>query len=188
MSRFSLDVLNYEKAPALALLYVVIKKYGVEAFSWQPEFLREELESDFNVCLSDLQSDKLQAAIIILQTDLFEGQWEVFKTICHLLNNTPDNFEDATGLEAEEVASALAQYKLLVGSTGTPPFSDEVNAGAGVVFYNYGMSEAPSILPTASIPGYAVKADPTEKNQALSEIYDSCTKSIIEYAQSIVKE
>ena len=93
MTRFSLDVLKDEKAPAIALLSIVVQRYGVEAFDWQPEFLRDEIKNDFNVELSDLQSDKLQAAITILKTDLFETQWEVFKTVCHLLNNTPDLFE-----------------------------------------------------------------------------------------------
>ena len=101
-----------------------------------------------------------------------------------LLNNTPDLFEDASSIEAEELASALAQYRLLVGTEETPPFSDEVNAGAGVVFYNYGMSEPPSIFPTALMPDYAVKADPTEKNQALSEIYDTRTKDIVSFVKS----
>ena len=188
MTRFSLGVLKDDKAPAIALLYLVLRKYGTEAFEWQPEFLRDEIQQDFNVTLSDLQSDKLQAAITVLQTDLFENQWEVFKTVCHLLNNTPDTFEDATPLEAEEVASALAQYRLIVGTEGTPPFSDEVNAYVGVVFYNYGMSEAPSIFPSAVLPAHAVKADPIEKSQALSQLYDERTKDIIAYVQSIVKE
>lgn len=188
MTKFSLEVLKDEKAPAIALLHVVIKKYGVEAFEWQPEFLRDEIKHDYGTELTDLQSDKLQAAITILTTDLFESQWEVFKTICHLLNSTPDNFEDTTPLEAEELASALAQYRLIVGTEGTPPFSDEVNAFAGVVFYNYGLSEPPSIFPSALMPGHAVKADPTEKSQALSEIYDARTKDIIAYVTAIVKE
>lgn len=188
MTRFSLDVLKDEKAPAVALLYIVLRKYGTDAFEWQPEFLRDEIQHDFNVALSDLQSDKLQAAIAILQTDLVESQWEVFKTVCHLLNNTPDNFEDSTPLEAEEVAAALAQYRLIAGTEGTPPFSDEVNAYAGVIFYNYGLSEAPSIFPTALMPDHAVKADPTEKSQALSQLYDERTKAIVAYVQSIVKE
>lgn len=188
MTRFSLDVLKDEKAPAIALLYLVLRKYGVDAFYWQPEFLREEIQDDFSVALSDLQSDKLQAAITILQTDLFENQWEVFETICHLLNNTADSFEDSSILEAEEVAAALAQYRLLVGSEGSPPFSDEVNAGVGVVLYNYGMSEAPPIFPTAVLPAHTVKADPTSKSQALSELYDERTKDILAYVQSISKE
>jgi hypothetical protein len=188
MTKFSSEVLKDEKAPAVALLHVVLKRYGTECMDWQPEFLRDEVNNDFDVQLSDLQSDKLQAGLTILQTDLYESQWEVFKTVTHLLNSTPDTFEDNTPLEAEEVASALAHYRLLVGTEGTPPFSDEVKAGLGVVFYNYGLSEPPSIFPSALMPDNAVKSDPREKSQALSDIYDARTKAITDYVQAIVRE
>jgi len=187
MTTFSLEVLKDEKAPAIALVDVVLRKYGTEAMSWQPEFLREELESDFGVTLSDLQSDKIQAGFTILQTDLFQSQWEVFKTVCHLLNNTPDSFEDPTPLEAEELAAAMAHYRLFVGDAeDTPPFSDEVKAYAGVVLYHYGMSESAAIFKDALMPT-SVKADPSEKNAALSAIYDARTKALTAYVQSLVR-
>ncbi len=188
MTRFSLDVLKDDKSPVIALLIVVLKKYGVEALEWQPEFLRDEIDREFGVSISDLQSDKIQAGMIILQTDLFQSQWEVFKTVAHLLNGVADTFEDATPLEAEEVASALAHYKLIVGGREEHTFTDEVNTYAGVVFYEYGMSEAPLIFPTALIPSYAVKSDPSEKNQALGEIYDVRTRDLLAYVDSLVKE
>lgn len=189
MTRFSLDVLKDEKAPALALVAVVLRKYGVESLGWQPEFLRDEIKSDFNVDMSDLQSDKIQAGFTILQSDLFQNQWEVFKTVCHLLNNTPDSFEDPTPLEAEELASALAHYKLFVeNGEDVPAFSDEVKAYIGVVFYHYGMSEAGAIFKDALMPSSATKADPSDKNSALSEIYDTRSKAITAYIQTLVQE
>jgi len=185
MHKFSLDVLRDEKAPALALLAVVLRQYGVEALEQQPEFLRQELDSDFGVTLTDLQSDKIQAAIVVLTTDLFESQWEVFKTVCHLLNGTPDSFEDTTPLEAEELALALAHYDLIRGEDDKPAFSHEVLQYAGTVFYHYGMSEAAAIFPLAMMPSSVVTADPTEKNQALSAIYDARLKDIREYIGSL---
>ena len=189
MTRFATDVLKDEKAPTIALLAVVLKKYGVEAIHWQPELLREELESDSGLTLTDLQSDKIQAGMTILATDLFEAQWEVFKTVCHLLNSTPDSFEEATTLEAEELATAMAHYRLIIGEDEEKAkFSDEVLAYAGVVFYHYGMSEAPAIFPKALMPASAQKSDPTEKNEALSELFDARTDAIKAYVATLVKE
>jgi len=188
MTRFSLDVLKDDKAPAIALVAVVLRKYGITCLDWQPEFLRDEIKSDFGVDLTDLQSDKIQAGFTILQTDLFHSQWEVFKTVCHLLNNTPDSFDDPTPLEAEELAAALAHYKLFADCLeSTPPFSDEVKAYIGVVFDHYGMSEAATIFKDALMPP-SVKADPTEKNNALSDIYNERTKLLTDYMHSIVQE
>ena len=188
MTKFSLDVLKDEKAPAIALVAVVVRKYGMEASEWQPEFLRDELKSDFGVEISDLQSDKIQAGFTILTTDAFQSQWEVFKTVCHLLNNTSDSFDDPTPLEAEELASALAHYKLFVDDgDDMPPFSDEVKAYIGVVLYHYGMSEPALIFKDALMP-HSVKADPSEKNAALGEIYDVRTKGIVDYTMSLLQE
>lgn len=183
--KFSLNVLKDDKAPAVALLLIVLAKYGKEGLERQPEFLRDEIQLDFDITLDDLQSDKIQAAMTILTTDLFESQWEVFKTVCHLLNNTPDSFEDHTAIEAEELAVALAHYRLIIGEDPDHPFSDEVKAYAGLVFYEYGMSEAPAIFPQAIMPERAVKADPTEKNQALNDLYDARTADLLKYVQEI---
>lgn len=187
--KFSLDVLKDEKAPVIALVAVVLNNYGTEAMLWQPELLRSELESDFNITLTDLQSDKIQAGFTILSTDLFEFQWEVFKTVCHILNNTADSFTDATSLEAEELASALAHYRLIIGGDeAKAAFSDEVKAYVGVVFYHYGMSKPASIFPQAIMPPSATEADPTEKSQALSDIYDARTKDLKEYMTQLKNE
>lgn len=182
--KLSLDVLKDEKAPVIALVAAVLKKYGTEAMNWQPELLRNEIESDYGLTMSDLQSDKIQAGFSILVTDLFESQWEVFKTICHLLNNTPDSFEDPTPLEAEELATAIAHYRLIIGDDPEKAkFSDEVRAYVGVVLYHYGMSEPAAIFPTALMPA-SVKSDPTEKDAALNELFDAKTKAIQEYMAS----
>ena len=187
--RLSLEVLKDSTAPAIALVAVALQKYDTSCMEWQPELLRDELQSDYNITISDLQSDKLQAGLTILHSDFFEAQWEVFSTICHLLNGTPDRFEDATPLEAEELAAALAHYHLILGlDSEAPKFSDEVKAYAGQVFSHYGMSEAPAIFPQALMPDGAQQADPTEKNQALSAIYDERKARLTAYMHSLRKE
>ena len=186
MTKLSLEVLRDEKAPVLALLALVLKAYGKDAMDWQPEFLRAEIDRDNSVTISDLQSDKIQAGFILLQTDMFEAQHEVFETVCHLLNGTPCSFQDPTPLEAEELAAALAQYRLLVdGDDQRSPFSDEVKAYAGVVFHHYGMTVAPTIFQQALMPEFPEKADPSEKDRALSDIFDARTKAITDYVGSM---
>lgn len=183
---FSREILMDEQAPAIALLAVVIRQYGVESFNEQPEYLRQDLEQDFGVRVSDLQSDKIQAAITILMTDQFESQWEVFSTICSILNSTPDTFDSFTELFAEEAVCALAQYKLLVedDKEDPTPFSDEIKAYLGVIFHNYGMSKAPELFPEAIMPE-GPESDDTEKNIALNEVYSHRRKAIKDYLAKI---
>lgn len=188
MKRFSAEVLKDERAPVIALLMVVLAKYGVECMDYQPEFLRKDLNEDFNVDISDLQSDKIQAGMTILKTDLFEAQWEVFKTVCHLLNSIPDSFEENTPLEAEVVAAAMAHYKVIVEDDVRTPFSDEVCAYVGQVFHHYGMVEAPSLFPNAMMPE-SNEMNPeiqSEKNEALNSLYDAHIKNIQKYVDSLL--
>lgn len=179
--KLSLEVLKDEKAPALALLAVVISKYGTECFEWSSEYLRKELESDYSITMSDLQSDKIQTAIVILTTEMFEDQYEVFETCTHLLNNQEDTFVDVTPLEAEELIAGLAHYRLIMEGHEERQFSDEVNVYAGFIFYEYGFCEPPGLFPTAIIPYKVNQADMTEKNAALQELFDSKTKQIRDY-------
>ncbi len=186
MERLSLDVLKDKKAPAMALLAVVINKYGVECFDWFPDTLREEIRNDYDVEITDLQSDMIQAAITIMSTNFFEEQWEVFKTCVHLLNGLSDSFEDFTPMEAEYIASALADYMLLKdGDDESEEFSDEVEAYIGDSFYHYGLSKAPGIFTTAIMPSYALECDDTGKNEALTEMFMAKVKYIKDYCNSL---
>lgn len=184
MTRLPLDVLRDEKAPAIALLAVVTAKYGTDRWGQSAEFLRQDIENDYGIKLSDHQTDKIQAAIIVASTEAYESQWEAFETIGHILNNTPDNFGDLTPMEAEEIISAMAHYQLLIEGHEPRVFSDEVNAYAGQVFHNYGCSTAPALFPTAIMPA-SVPSDMTEKNGALQEIYDAKTKYIKDYCSTL---
>jgi hypothetical protein len=178
-------VLADEEVPALVLAAVVLRKYGPEALEWQPELLRDELEQDYGVKVSGLQSDKLQAVFTLLLTDLYEGQWEVFETVGHLLNGQPDTFEDFSPLDAEGLAAALAHRRLVVGDDpDRTPFSPEVRAYAGLVFQGYGLSRPPAIFPEAILPGGLPEADPAalrEKDEALGEMFDARTRHVREW-------
>lgn len=185
MKRTPLQVLKDEEAPASALLCIALKKYGTDCLDWAPEILRAELESDYGIEISDLQSDKLQAAITIFSTNLFEDQWEVFVTCCHLLNNIYDTFLDFIPLEAEYIAAALAEASILKNEE-FEGFSDEVKTFAGLVFHEYGMSKPPDIFKDAII--VAKTGDDKinmEKNEALNEIYDARKKTVQEYLESL---
>lgn len=173
--KLSLDVLNDKAAPASALVAIAINKYGIECFDWNPSLLRKELEEDYSVTIPGLSSDKLQGAITVLSGDSFEMQWEVFTTIIHLFNDVHDSFEDFIPLEAEYIAGALAEYYILnEGADDLTTFSPEVRAFAGEVFHRYGLCKAPDIFPTAIMPACVnPDADDSEKNEALSSIFNS---------------
>ena len=185
---FSRDVYKDEKAPAYALLIVVLKKYGLDSLEWEPELLRAEIEKDYDIHLSDLQQDKIQAAMNILTSDHYEHDWRVFEVSSHLLNNQPMDHEDVCPLEAEEIAVALAEVRLIKTDTLDEgekfEFGDEVRAYAGHIFYEYGMHKSPKIFPKAIMPK-SNEADDKGKNEALKEIFDAHAAYVLDYLEKI---
>lgn len=185
---FTRKVYQDETAPAFALLVVTLRKYGMEALDYEPELLRAEIDKDYDIRLSNLQSDKIQAAFTIMHTDHFEHDWRVFETVSHLLNNSPVSHDDLNPLEAEEIATALAEFTLIKEGTledkEVIQYGDEVRAYAGQVFWDYGLHKAPKLFPTAIMPK-SVKCDDTAKNEALKEIFDAKVNTILEYLEKI---
>lgn len=182
---FTRDVYKDEKAPAYALLFVTMRKYGVECFEWEPELLRVEINRDYDIRLSDLQHDKLHAAIVVYTTNQFETDWRVFETCCQLFNNELVDHEDLNPLEAEEIIIGIVEASLIKKDDEDGlEYDDEVRAYAGLVFHNYGMHKAPRLFPAALMPKSA-PAEDKEKNLALKELFDTHFNYILEYLEKI---
>lgn len=181
-----LQVLKDENAPAMALLAIVLHKFGVESLSMLPELLREKIEQEFGYQISDLQSDKLQAAITVLSSNLHKEQWEVFKTVVLLFNSIADEFDTFEFIEAEHLAAGLAEIALIEDSlTETEPYSDEVKAFVGNIMANYGFCKPPKIFPDAIMPPSNGVCDVHEKDEALQEIFNTKTKYTTDYLSKL---
>jgi len=170
-------ILEDQKAPATALLALVTKAYGSVAYEWDPMTLKAELQEDYKCEITDLQSDKIQAAITILTTDQYEGNIVVFETLNHLLNHQEKDLDEMDPLEAEELIIGLTEaYLIKAEEMG---FSPEVRVYAGVVFYNYGMHKAPKLFPQAIMN--EMEGNDDEKNAALQELFDEKVKVVNNY-------
>ncbi len=187
---FTIDVYKDEKAPAFALMGVTLTKYGMAAIEHEPELLREQIEKDYGIKLSDLQMDKLQAAIIVLCSDAFYDDWRVFETCSHLFSNSPVDHDVVNPLEAEDIAVALAEATLIkscvLEKDERIQYHDEVRAYAGLIFHDYGLSKAPKIFPTAIMPANSGNTDNDKsKNDSLKELFDAHSEYIVDYIEKL---
>jgi hypothetical protein len=176
-----LQVWKDNDAPAIALLSCYIKKYGTEALGWEPAVARKQIEEDY-VKISDLQSDKLQAAITVLTTPYFESDWHVFQNCCHAFSNIPDSFEDFEPLDPEEIIVGVAEATMIRDEK--LDFHDEVNAYVGTMFHNHGFSKSPELFPSSIMPK-GPESDDTERNEELSELFDFHLERASEYLDNI---
>ena len=165
-------------APASALLAVTLRTFGTECLDWDPEVVRKEINSEFDMELSDLQSDKLQAAMSVLDSDNFETHWDAFVYCCQLFNNIPVSFAIFDEFEAEELI--VGSCEALIIRNESIKYSGEVRAGAGFVFHEYGFSKAPKLFPNAIMPNTSNEQS-DNKDEALEEIFDSHNKRVHEY-------
>lgn len=177
------QILEDKNAPATALLAVAIKKYGEDCFEWEPAVLKAELHKDYDCELSDLQSDKLQAAITVLTTDTYERDIKVFETINYLFNHQPDNLDELNPLEAEELICGMTEAYLIRGES--IEFSPEVRVYAGKVFHDYGMHQPPTLFNQAIMQEQ--EGDDTEKNAALHELFSAKIKITEEYVKECTR-
>lgn len=182
MLKLPLQLLSDEHTPAITLMALLVKKYGADILSWEPEVVRWQIEDDYNYRISDLQSDKIQAATALMVTNTFQTYWSAFERICHLLNNTPVDLTDLIPLQAEEIAEALAHARIFFGESDPEDwkFHDDIRAYVGIAFHNYGMFRAPQIFKEAILPKSAEEVEEInrEKDDNLKAIYDAKTESI----------
>lgn len=189
MDTLPLTYLRQENTPAIVLLIIAIDRYGVECFEWEPEILRKELEEDFNVQLSDLQSDRLQAAILAVSTDMIEQDWKAFETAFSLLAGQHEDFSTVVAMEAEYLVMGLAEFELLkLGDEDGIQYSDDVAAYAGLVFSEYGLVHAPDVAPWAIMPlNSSELGESQEKREALRELYLARRAYLIDLVEGLKK-
>lgn len=185
-----IDVFKDQKAPGFILLGSVLKKYGMASLEYEPALLRDQIEKDYDLKLSQLQVDKLQAAMAVMTTDSFYEDWRVFEATCHVFCNEPIDTELVNPLEAEDIAVGLAEVTMIKNDVNDDKdhliFDDEIRVYAGKVFYDYGFCKAPKIFPTAIMPEKTGSSEnDKEKNDALMELFDAHCEYIINYVERL---
>lgn len=196
MTRPVISVLKDLEAPASALLYVALKQYGTDCIDWHPMLLRRSIYEDFGIEITGHQSDKLQVLLLALSSDSYTDQWEVFEKSLNILSNAPDDFEYVNPINAEQLALGLAEldtslpYHAHLPEAECEPqcYSDEVKAYVGHILYEFGMSSAPKIFPTAIFPecNHSPESD-KDKSNVLDEVYRTQKDHIKDYIESIEK-
>lgn len=180
MTRTPKQILEDEKAPATILLSTAINGFGEECFTWEPMVLKLELEEKYDCKINDLQSDKLQAAITVLTTDMYETEVTVFETFNHLFNNQHASLDEFNPLEPEELIAGMTEAYLIRGER--LEFSPEVRVYAGQIFHDYGMHGPPTLFPEAIMKER--DGDDESKNAALHELFEAKIKQIEDYIKN----
>lgn len=180
---FPAQVIKDKEAPPIALLVVFLKKYGVDALYWEPEVIETEITNDFSHQPSALQFDKLHGAINVLVNNTYEQYWETFETTNHLFSNTPHIPGEHDPLTPEESVVGYAHAMLIRNEPIV--LDDEICRYLGEVFYEGGLSKAPTVMPFSLMPEYVVESDDTDYNSGLDELWKCTIERVVNYMSNI---
>ena len=85
---------SYHDAHPVALTMVLMEKFGVDWFEWEPETLKEEILQTFNATsVSEHNWQKIQAVRTLTSTVGFWVEWHIFEKIIQALNNNIPRFD-----------------------------------------------------------------------------------------------
>lgn len=85
---------SYHDAHPVAMTMVLMEKFGVEWFEWEPETLKQEILTTFQATsISEHNWQKLQAVRTLTQAVGFWEEWQTFEKIIQALNNNVPRFD-----------------------------------------------------------------------------------------------
>lgn len=85
---------SYHDAHPVAITFVLMEKFGVDWFEWEPETLRGEILVTFKATsISEHNWQKIQAVRTLTNTVGFWKEWHIFEKIIQALNNNIPRFD-----------------------------------------------------------------------------------------------
>lgn len=178
-----------------AIALIVVDRYGFEALNWEPEVLRAELETDFDVELHPLVVDKLGAVVTLLTSNVAMVDPLAFNTVCEALAGDPVDEDVIDMVDPEQMAVSIAEMIKLLGSKPLEEMGDDVRRYMGVVLAQHGLDVAPELLAFAVMPPQAseVMQESAEFTPELAqarmsmqqEVIDDMYAAVVEHLQRI---
>lgn len=135
---------------ATTLLNMLVDTYGTEAFEWDAETLKMEIEEDFDVVMPRANMDRLMTAIAIQTTDDFFNSLPDFVNFCNILDGDlyePTQWDPADPME---MAWGITEAMLIYPPDVEDPFSEEILEYMGAMLKEFGIITPPDVLRIAA--------------------------------------
>jgi hypothetical protein len=152
-------------------------------FTWHPETIEMEIESELGSKVPKGNFDRLMAAIAIVTTDLFFKNADRFVKLANILAGDdfdPETFDPAT---AAECAWAITEAMILEAPEDKEPFCPEIRHYIGKVLKREGYVTAPDVLRIAIDADFSAQvsydyADDPEMFSAINAVQTGKTQEV----------
>lgn len=137
---------------AITLMTILLDKYSSEFLEWDPITINEQINNDFNIKLSDINSNKIQAVITLLTTDSYHYSLEAFNNINIALSGEPLN-TSAFFLPAdmEDILVGTLEAQMIEGDYNLN-YSDNIKRFVGYMLQLHSINKKPMTLEWATVP------------------------------------
>jgi hypothetical protein len=99
---------SYHDAHPMALVMVLLEKFGADWFEWDPDVLKEEILREFNATsVSPHNWEKIQACRTLVGTVGHWKEWNIFEKIIQALNNNIPRFDIAQRCTIPQLMAGL---------------------------------------------------------------------------------
>ncbi len=120
----NINLFQQPDAHPTVLDLVLLRKYGPEWLTWEPETVAWRIPQDFkSTGVSDLNMHKIQAMKTLHYNDDFWNQWEVFNWCLQPFNNNYPNFEV---MQVPSTAQVMVAITTAADVRGDSLWGDEV--------------------------------------------------------------
>lgn len=123
------DFIRDEETDAFTLMTIALHFFDKEVFTLKPPVLFNELEKTCSAKMPEENENKINAAITLITTDLYQNNLQVFKTITAALNDgdIDDVLNGEEDFDACVVMWGIYQAGLITGEQIKPSdFSEDV--------------------------------------------------------------
>lgn len=165
------EILKSPDSFTTVILATLIDEWqSTEMLDWDPVTLTIELRDLMKVTPPTWLTDRINAGILILTTDMFNTSIEAFTSCCSALNGKPVSGQTFIPSSLEDCAWGVTEASLLAGPEAirAAPFAEDIKAYIGKLLQVAGITPPPPVLGFAEdyiMPTEDVLTDP-DMNQA----------------------
>jgi hypothetical protein len=147
------DILHDPDTFATTACAVLMDKFGAEFLSWDPTALALSVRQHCGASLPPMLDDKIQAASVVLTTNLFDVSVETFTSVCNVFNGRLIDGVQFIPATLQDVMWGVLEAGILQGRTYLPgDFSHSIALYGGVVLSEEGIYDPPGVLRWVEYP------------------------------------
>lgn len=167
---------SFHDAHPVALMLVLMEKFGTEWLEWEPDTLKREILTTFRATsISEHNWQKIQAVRVLTSTVGFWNEWHIFEKIVQALNNNVPRFDITQRCTIPQLMAGVDIANTIRKET----FNDEIQRYVSACALDEGVNHLPAPLEfarqTLAEPTYVCKVCGNIDTDDLDGRCDFCT-------------